>query len=79
MKIIETLGIALLAVGLPTAMSIYVLSDRSCWTGIKRAAISVLILVGGMITLIPFLLGFGYFTLEDYLDDRATKQLMNGA
>jgi hypothetical protein len=75
MKLLDRIGLAFFLLGFPSAMLIYVLSDKTCWVSMRSKIMSMLFLVFGTITMPLFGLGFAWFTFEDWMDDRATKRL----
>jgi hypothetical protein len=79
MKLLDRIGLIFFLAGFPTAMLIYVLSDRTCWSNTKAMLFSTFFIVSGIITAPLFGLGFAWVTFEDWNDDRLTKRLMKGA
>lgn len=78
MKILDRIGLVCLLTGFPTAMAIFILSDPTSWRTMRGKASSVFFLITGMITAVPFGLGFAWFSFEDWRDDRNAKAWNKG-
>jgi len=69
MKMLERIGLVFLFIGWPTGIGIYTLKYRGCWSTKKAAAISGLCCAVGVITMVPFGIGYGTMCLLDWLYD----------